>query len=416
MIPADKTVIDKTVTDKTAAHQTDAHSSADHCAVTAALHDPGAAPRRVLIVLLGAIGDVVRALPLLGRLRRAWPKAHIAWAVEPKSQPLLEGHPGLDELIVYNRRVPLSFLPFLARVRAGHFDLVLDLQRHLKSGVVSLASGARVRVGFDRSNGKEFNHLFSTRQIAAQPPMRLKLMQYQDFGDALGVAPAPVEFGLVASDAERSRVAALLEGVPRPLLAVILGSSWASRIYFPDSIAAVIREMAIARDSSPALFPVLIGSGRDEAALADRVAAELAGAPRCLNLAGRTNLRDLVAIFAECAAAFGPDSGPMHIAAASGCPVVSLWGATAPERSAPWGFADLALHGAIPCHPCYLRECPIGRECMRRIAPGDVAAALRRALAGPRPILEFPDGGSRPLPPASEAKGAIQVARLRQEH
>ena len=84
---------------------------------------------------------------------------------------------------------------------------MLDLQRHLKSGVVSIASGARERVGFDRSNTKEFNHLFSTRQIAPQPPMRLKLMQYQAFGDALGVAPAPIEFGLVASDAERSRVA-----------------------------------------------------------------------------------------------------------------------------------------------------------------------------------------------------------------
>ena len=148
-----------------------------------------AAPRRVLIILLGAIGDVVRALPLLGRIRSAWPAAHIAWAVEPKSQAVLEGHPWLDELIIYNRRVPLSFLPFLARVRAGHFDLVLDLQRHLKSGVVSIASGARVRVGFDRSNSKEFNHLFSTRQIAPQPPMRLKLMQYQAFGDALGLPP-----------------------------------------------------------------------------------------------------------------------------------------------------------------------------------------------------------------------------------
>src|SRR5271157_4205576 len=97
-----------------------------------------AAPKRVLIILLGAIGDVVRALPLLGRIRRAWPSAHIAWAVEPKSQAVLEGHPWLDELIVYDRRrAPLSFLPFLMRVRAGHFDLTLDLQRHLKSGVVS---------------------------------------------------------------------------------------------------------------------------------------------------------------------------------------------------------------------------------------------------------------------------------------
>ena len=399
----------------TASDQTDAGPTAESITTTpASLAESGVAPRRVLIILLGAIGDVVRALPLLGRVRRAWPSAHIAWAVEPKSQAVLEGHPWLDELIIYNRRAPLSFLPFLARVRAGHFDLALDLQRHLKSGIVSFASGARERVGFDRSNGKEFNHLFSTRQIAPQPPMRLKLTQYQAFGDALGLAPAPVEFGLVASATERARVAAMLEGAPRPLLAVILGSSWPSRIYFPDSIGAVIREMATARDGSPALFPVLIGSGRDEVALAEQVIANLAGAPM-LNLTGRTGLRDLVAIFAECAAAFGPDSGPMHIAAAAGCPVVSLWGATAPERSAPWGFSDLALSGAIPCHPCYLRECPIGRECMRRIAPGDVAAALRRALAAPRAIGTPAHNSSQPLRAASEADAAIQPARQGQE-
>jgi len=402
--------LSSTYTDQIAADPT-AESAA-----SAPLAEPVAAPRRVLIILLGAIGDVVRALPLLGRIRRAWPAAHLAWAVEPKTQAVLEGHPWVDELIVYNRRcAPLSFLPFLVRVRAGHFDLTLDLQRHLKSGVVAMASGARMRVGFDRSNGKEFNHLFSTRQIAPQPPMRLKLMQYQGFADALGLAPAPIEFGLVSSDAERARAAATLQGAPRPLLAVILGSSWPSRIYFPDSIAAVIREMAMAREGSPALFPVLIGSGRDEVALANQVIANLAGAS-VLNLAGRTSLRDLVAIFAECAAAFGPDSGPMHIAAAAGCPVVSLWGATAPERSAPWGFADLALSGAIPCHPCYLRECPIGRECMRRIAPAEVAAALRRALVAPRAIRgALADNRPRTLPLASEAGGAIQAARQGQE-
>jgi ADP-heptose:LPS heptosyltransferase len=405
----------------TAADETAAGPIAESAAL-ASRAEPVAAPRRVLIILLGAIGDVVRALPLLGRIRRAWPSAHIAWAVEPKSQAVLEGHPWLDELLIYNRhRAPFSFLPFLLRVRAGHYDVTLDLQRHLKSGVVSIVSGARLRVGFDRSNGKEFNHLFSTLQIAPQPPMRLKLMQYQGFGDALGLAPVPMEFGLIASDSERARVAAMLEGAPRPLLAVILGSSWPSRIYFPESIAAVIREMAAARGECSALFPVLIGSGRDEVALAEQVVANLAGAPALnppvLNLAGRTGLRDLVAIFAECAVAFGPDSGPMHIAAAAGCPVVSLWGATAPERSAPWGFADLALNGAIPCHPCYLRECPINRECMRRIAPTEVAAALKRALAAPRAIRALTDDPPRPLPPAPEAGGAVQPARHRpQEH
>jgi heptosyltransferase I len=362
----------------------------------------GDAPRRVLIVLLGAIGDVIRALPLLGRIRRAWPQAHIAWAVEPKAQAVLEGHPWLDELIIYDRRrAPWSFVPFLARLRAGRFDLALDLQRHLKSGVASLASGAGVRLGFDRANGKELNHLFSTRHIAPQPPMRLKLLQYQAFGDALGIPPVPVEFGLASTAAERAHAAKLLADAPAPLLAVIVGSSWPSRLYFGDSIAAVIRELCGPRDGCPALFPVLIGSGRDEAAMAEEVGAHLIGV-RKLNLVGRTGLRDLVAIFAECAAAFGPDSGPMHLAAAVGCPVVSLWGATAAERSAPWGFDHLALSGEIPCHPCYLRDCPIGRECMRRIAPQDVAAAIRRAITAAhrvRPAAAEGSGVARPAEP-----------------
>lgn len=346
--------------------------------------EPGAGlRRRILIVLLGAIGDVVRALPLLGRLRRAYPQAHIAWAVEPASKPILEGHSGLDEIIVYERsRAPWSFLPFLRAVRAGNFDLVLDLQRHLKSGLVSLVSGAPERLGFAAPNAKELNHLFSTRRIDAQPNLRLKLMQYQAFAELLGIAPAPVEFGLDLPAAEQARAEALLAGAPRPIVGVILGSSWPSRIYPVASMAAVIAELARPAGSSPGLFPVLIG-GPGETAFARQV-MECGPGTAMLNLAGRTSLRDLIVTFRHCAAAFGPDSGPMHIAAAVGCPVVSLWGATAPERSAPWGFASLAIKSAIPCHPCYLRRCPIGGECMRRIEPAAVAAAVREGMAGRR--------------------------------
>jgi len=336
-------------------------------------------PRRILIVLLGAIGDVVRALPLLGRIRRAYPDAQIAWAVEPKSEPILRAHPWLDEIIVHDRsRAPWAFIPFLMKVRAGRFDLVLDLQRHLKSGITALASGAPDRIGFASANAKEFNQLFSTRRISPQPPMRLKLMQYQAFGDALGIAPAPIEFGLKISDSELARAKSILAEAPAPRLAVVLGSSWPSRIYFPELIAATIRALNVSADGGPALFPVLIG-GPADARLAAQVVRNLEG-KSVLNLAGRSTLRDLIGIFPQCAAVFAPDCGPMHIAAAVGCPVVSLWGATAPERSAPWGFVDFALRGEIPCHPCYLRECPIGRECMRRIHPEDVAAAVRRAL------------------------------------
>jgi ADP-heptose:LPS heptosyltransferase len=339
---------------------------------------PPELPRRVLIVLLGAIGDVVRALPLLGRIRRAWPDAHIAWAVEPKSRPILEHHPWLDEIILYNRtRAPFGFPGYLRRVRSGRFDLIVDLQRHLKSGITSVVSGARDRIGFAADNTKEFNHLFSSRTVAPQPAMKSKLIQYQAFGDALGLAAAPIEFGLKPTDEECTRVSDLLRDAPRPLMGVILGSSWPSRIYFPELTARAITTLSSAGNGDAPLFPVLIGAP-EEASLADEVMRHLGGAP-ALNLAGKTGLRDLIALFGECEVAFGPDSGPMHIAAAVGCPIVSLWGSTAPQRSAPWGFEQYAIAGEIPCHPCYLRNCPIGRECMRRIDPAVVVSQVRRA-------------------------------------
>ena len=124
----------------------------------------------------------------------------------------------------------------------------------LRAGVIGLVSRAPDRIGFSAENTKEGNHWFSTRRIAPQPEMRLKLLQYQAFGDLLGLPATPIEFGLAASEAERERARDILKDAPRPLLGVILGSSWPSRIYFPKYIAAVIRGVA-ERKTSMATVP-----------------------------------------------------------------------------------------------------------------------------------------------------------------
>ena len=186
---------------------------------------PFFAPRRILVILLGAIGDVTRALPLLSRLRRAYPQAHIAWAVEPAAAALLDYHPALDEILLYQRsRGSRTFLPFLRTVRNHHFDLVLDLQRHLKSGLVSLWSRAPVRLGFHRSNTKEGNWLFNTHTIEAVPDFSLKLAQYLKFADALGLPDDGVRFDLRLRPQEEQKVETLLAGTIRPFAAFFLGS------------------------------------------------------------------------------------------------------------------------------------------------------------------------------------------------
>ena len=148
---------------------------------------------RVLIVLPGAIGDVVRALPLLGRIRRGRPDARIGWAVEPLSAPLLTPHPWLDEVLVFRRDEGLRALPPLIRqLRAGRWEVALDLGRGLKSAFLARVTGAPVRIAFGRHDAREGSWLLATRRLPAQGTERPKLEQFLAFGDALAVPAAPV--------------------------------------------------------------------------------------------------------------------------------------------------------------------------------------------------------------------------------
>jgi ADP-heptose:LPS heptosyltransferase len=334
---------------------------------------PRLAAERILIVLLGAIGDVARALPLLQRLRRSYPKAHITWAVEPASASLLENHPGLDRVLVFQRqRGGRAFLSFLRAVRATRWDLTLDLQRHLKSGIVSRASAAPVRLGFHRRNAREGNWLFNTHTIPQQDHYSSKLEQFRRFGDWLGLADDEVSFGLVLRDDEQHRVEVLVHDVPRPFVAAFVGSSCEARLWFPERTAAVAAALA-----ASGVHTVVVGGPGD----VDYAAATARAATVPItNLTGRTNLRDLVGIFQRSAAAFGPDSGPMHIAAAVGTKVVSLWGATSAKRSAPWSNEAGVIEGSADCMPCYRKTCPIGRVCMQNIGIDAVVDRLRQLL------------------------------------
>ena len=332
------------------------------------------AAERILIVLLGAIGDVTRALPLLHRVRAGYPGAHLAWAVEPTAAPILAAHPALDDRLVFERRGGArAFLAFLRRVRGEGFDLVLDLQRHAKSGLVSAATRAPVRVGFHRRNAKELNWLWNTHTIDPVEPLGWKLEQYLRFADFLELPEAAPSFDVTLTRDEDASVARALAPLGRPFAALFLGSTWESRLWFAESYAAVVDALA-----TRGLDTVLVG-GSDVRALADETVRLSARPP--LDLTARASLRESYGVLARARVAIGPDSGPMHLAAAAGTPVVSLWGATTPARSAPFGSHDYVLVGRVTCAPCYLRRCPIGRQCMRDITPERVLAQVTRVLA-----------------------------------
>ena len=330
---------------------------------------------RIVIVLPGALGDVVRALPLLGRLRRTHPDATLGWVVEPLAAPLLEGHPWLDRVHRFERERGLAgFVAVARRLRAERYDVALDLGRAAKSALLALASGAPRRLGFARVDTREASWLVATERLAPQGVELSKLVQFLAFGPPVGATDGPIEFGLAPRPDEADRAAALVHGLDAPLVAACVGSSCPSRYWWPGRTAAVLDRLHAERGTAG----VVVGAAADRA-FAEAVVAAARSPVR--SLAGRTSVRELLAVLARARLAFGPDSGALHLAAALGVPVVSLWGATSALRSAPHGSERWVVSGRAPCSPCFLTTCPIGRVCMQAIAVDDVVAPAERALA-----------------------------------
>jgi heptosyltransferase-1 len=332
-------------------------------------------PKKILIILHGSIGDVTRALPLAGIIRSGFPKAHLVWAVEPPSLLLVARFPAVQEVMLFDRRRWWrEWLPFLRRVRAKRFDLVLDLQRHLKSGVISRWSGAPFRLGFHRRDCKELNWLFNNHFIPAVGDEISKLSHYLKFAEYLGLDPSPVAWKFQLTSEENRNVDKYVAAIQGGFAALFVGSRWESKRWFPTQAAECASTIRKRHD----LQIVLLG-GKEDRSIAAEIMSR-AAAPM-INLVGQTTLAEAIGIIARARFAVGPDTGLMHIAAALRTPVVSLWGATSPLRAGPYGFEELVIQGKASCVPCYRRQCPIGRICMHSIDLEEIAEKIRMALS-----------------------------------
>ena len=335
-------------------------------------------PKKILIILHGSIGDVTRALPLAGIIRSGFPQAHLVWAVEPPSLLLVARFPAVQEVMLFDRRRWWrEWLPFLRRVRAARFDLVLDLQRHFKSGVISRWSGAPIRLGFHRRDCKELNWLFNNHFIPAAGDGISKLSHYLKFAEYLGLDPSPVAWNFRLTGEEKQHVDKFLAAIQDGFAALFVSSRWESKRWFPAQAAECARTIK----ERHCCDVVLLGGKEDRSTAAEILG--IAGVP-ITNLVGQTTLAEALGVIARAMFAIGPDTGLMHVAAAVGTPVISLWGATNPIRTGPYNFEDLVIQGKAPCVPCYRRQCPIGRVCMHSIGIEEIGEKIALALSHSR--------------------------------
>lgn len=330
-------------------------------------------PRRVLLIKPSAIGDVVHTLPILNLLRKRWPEAHIAWLLTPACAGLLEGHPLLNEVILFERRrfgrswrhpsSAAGLWSFMKSLRRRRFDLVIDLQGLLRSGWMSWQTRSPIRIGF--AGAREFAPLFYTHRVDVGDGEQHAVDRYLKLAAALG-CEGPVEFPFHVTDADREGAAALLNGDERYAV-LIPGTNWQTKRWPVENYAALVRPL---RDRF-GLATVVAGSP-DESALADQVGG--------INVAGETSLRQLVALLQRADLVVANDSGPMHIAAALGMPLVTPFGPTNPVRTGPYRRQDSVLRIDIPCSPCYSRRCS-HQSCLRWLGVEPVLKLAEQQLA-----------------------------------
>lgn len=332
-------------------------------------------PQRICLIKPSALGDIIQTLPVLSALRARWPCAHITWVVKDSFADLLTDHPEIDDLIRFDDHAGgIQFLRQTVRlIRELHhepYDLAIDLQGLLRSGAMSIASGAKRRIGF--SCGREGSTWCYT-DILPVPPRDIPVTQrYWKVVSALGGSPTipPVRIGILPEHriwAERQ-----LRGLPRPLLAIHPSAGWETKRWPAKHFA----RLAAQASSTYGVGIVLVG-GPDAAPRAREI-TELYRGP-LVDLTGRTTLRQLAAVTERASVVLSGDSGPMHLAAALGKPVVSVFTCTNVVRHAPLGQEHRVVATQVACRASHKKVCPL-MVCMDELTPFRVWPMLSRTL------------------------------------
>jgi lipopolysaccharide heptosyltransferase I len=335
----------------------------------------GGVPRldRILIVRMSALGDIVHALPVLPALGRAYPAAEIDWLADRRYAGVLDLVDGLTRVVIGRP----GLLRAVRELRRRRYDAAIDLQGLIKSAAMARASGARRVIGFDVRALRESSAAWLYGETVTVPDGAHIIRKNLSVLPALGVeVPSAVTFPFripPSRVADTMADAARQRGGERFAL-INPGAAWPNKRWPVERFGAVARHLRV-RHQLPSF--VLWGPGED--ALADRIVASSDGAAA---RAPQTTIGDLLAAASRAAIVVSGDTGPLHLAAAVGAPIVGLYGPTWPERNGPWDPNDEVISRAASCECHHKRRCRRGeaRMCIAEISVEEVTDAVDRRL------------------------------------
>ncbi|HET9269882.1 MAG TPA: glycosyltransferase family 9 protein [Vicinamibacterales bacterium] len=329
-------------------------------------------PPRFLIVRLGSLGDIIHAIPAAAALRAALPSAVIDWAVDPRYVDLIKMVTAVNNPVPLDPRAGMIRLfATMSELRRRKYKVAIDFQGLIKSATIARLAGAKRVLGFPQAHVREQ----AARAFYTDSPetVRAAHVVYKNLElvAALGIDVGEPAFPLnVPKTAAVQDVEARFGGAPFALINP--GAAWPNKRWPPErygGVAAAIRERFG--------WPSLVLWGPKEQALAETVVQASNGAAV---LAPPTSIVDLFGIAKAARIAVSGDTGPLHIAAAVGTPVVALFGPTRADRNGPWDGADVVVERTAHCECLYERECRRSAQCIDEIPLDEVVAAVVRRV------------------------------------
>lgn len=329
----------------------------------------------ILIVRLGALGDIVHAVPAAAALRNAFPEARIDWLVDAKHRDMIDLVTVVDRAVVLERASIAGWIDVSRRLRSAGYDVAIDFQGLMKSAILARASGAPRVLGFsiwhlrEKSARPFYSEIGRPGNGPADAAEHVIHKNLSLLG-ALGVNDGRIEFPLANVESRALMEVRSALGGERPFALVNPGAAWPNKRWPPERFGEVAAFLKEVRG-----LPSIVLWGPGEEGLAGAVVETSGGAAR---VAPPTNLADLLALSRAASLMVSGDTGPLHIAGAAGTPTVSLFGPTDPHRNGPWVIDDVSVSrfGSCGCH--YERRCRKPEWCLGSVAIAEVTAAIQQ--------------------------------------